>query len=435
MEADMGGWNIPDEPSGFGRPSPSGWGSYTASLTPDQVEKVVQSTVEELSSLPLAVLRDREELSKRSWATAQNALRNLGLPHPSPEQMQSIVAQTLARVSGLGFLEPYIPPGPLSEGVTDILLNGDGTVWIRKKGSIGFEKQDVQPTREEAWRAVDALLAPQGKACTEATPSVDARLPRDKEKGFGGARVKVLHPSVCPGDGYPSIAIRLYEPKPVPPERILEWGVMPRFVMESLLEAVSRRLRFMVIGGTSVGKTTLLSALLHGIPQDARIVKVEDPEEIWIPHPNVTTIEARPSPPGSTVPSYTVADGVDDALRLAPTHIIVGEARDGRTFLSLFRALMSDHAGGTTFHATSPEEAVFRATVVMFADAGVRMEPAKALFERAIDFVVQVGWVGDTRRAIGVWEVAGLSGGNVKFRKLWTMGDSAIGQFSRTRGG
>ena len=138
----------------------------------------------------------------------------------------------------------------------------------------------------------------------------------------------------------------------------------------------------MVIGGTATGKTTLLSALCHGIPSAARIVKIEDPEEIWVPHPNVTTLEARPAPPGSNVPSYTVADGVDDAMRLAPTYVIVGEVRRGDAALALFRAMMSDHAGLTTFHADGPEHAAYRIGVIMYSDAGVRMEAARGHVRR-----------------------------------------------------
>ena len=205
-------------------------------------------------------------------------------------------------------------------------------------------------------------------------------------------------------------------------------------VIDPLLDAIANRLRLIILGGTATGKTTLLAALCHGIPQTARVVKVEDPEEIWLPHPNVCTLEARPAPPGSNVPPYTVADGVDDAMRLAPAYVILGEVRRGDAALSLFRALMSDHAGLTTFHAEGPEEAVRRMGVIMWADAGVRIEGAKELFAQALDVVVQIGWREGQRRALGVWEVAGLTAGDVKFRCLWQPGDGKLGQITRRRG-
>jgi len=167
------------------------------------------------------------------------------------------------------------------------------------------------------------------------------------------------------------------------------------------------------VGGTATGKTTLLSALCHGIPNAARIVKIEDPEEIWVPHPNVTTLEARWAPPGSNVPSYTVADGVDDALRLAPTYVIVGEVRRGDATLALFRAMMSDHAGLTTFHADGPEHAAYRISIIMYSDAAVRTEAARGMFAEAVDLVVQIGWRTDRRVGLGGWWQVSLSIGAV----------------------
>lgn len=407
------------------------WSHLSTHLSDDQRRQVLIETSQELADLPLATLRNRPLLAVEAERRLRTVLRRLGYPLPDGNQLQALHAQVLARIGGLGFLDALLPPA--SFAYTDLLVNGDGSVWGRRKGQMHFELLDLHPAPEEVWRAVDALLSPQGRACTEATPSVDAKLPRDKTLGFGGARVKVLHPGICAGDGYPSLALRLYEPEPVPPDQIVAWNVVPQAVMEGLLGAIGRRLRVMVVGGTSTGKTTLLSALCHGIPRQSRIVKVEDPEEIWLPHPNVTTLEARPAPPGSDVPSYTVSDGVDDAMRLAPTHVIVGEVRTGTAALSLFRALMSDHAGLTTFHAEGPEEAVFRLGVILFADAGVRFEAAKGLFAQAIDLVVQVGWQEKGRRALGVWEVAEMSGGNVIFRSLWTPGEDGMKEPTRKR--
>ena len=123
----------------------------------------------------------------------------------------------------------------------------------------------------------------------------------------------------------------------------------------------------------------------------------------------------------------------DDALRLAPTHLIVGEVRTGAAALSLFRALMSDHAGLTTFHAEGPDEAVFRLGVILFADAQVKFEAARALFAQAIDLVVHVGWREGKRKALGVWEVAGQAGGGVKFATLWQPGDETLQPVTRRR--
>ena len=407
------------------------WTDVQTTLTVDEIAQITDEACRSLSAVPFQVLRNRKEMNQRAEQAVRRVVRRLNAPVPDASQLQAMVAGVMARVGGLGFLDGLLPPA--SQRFTDVLVNGDGSVWGRAKGVMHFERLDLHPGIDEVWRAAESLLAPQGRACTEATPTVDAKLPRDNEIGFGGARVKVIHPIIASGNGYPVMAIRLFEPKPVPPSLIVEWGVFPAEVMTSLLQAAANRLRIMVVGGTSTGKTTILSALCHGIPETARIVKVEDPEEIWLPHPNVTTVEARPSPPGSDVPAYTVSDGVDDAMRLAPTHVIVGEVRTGGAALSLFRALMSDHAGLTTFHAEGPEEAVFRLGVIMFADAQVRFDAARGLFAQAIDLVVHVGWRENRRKALGIWEVAGQSNGNVKFHTLWEPGMEGMKGMTRRR--
>jgi len=393
------------------------WIDLQTRISPVQMEQVVQVATEYLMGMSMRETRDRRVVGQKAQQTVDETIRRLNLPRPTPQQMQALVSRVTAKVGGLGFFDALLPPN--SSAFTDILVNPDGAVWGRQKGNADFEPLPLRPGKDEVWRAVEALLAPSGRACTEASPTVDVKLPRDWEIGFGGARVKVIHPVVAAGDGFPAIALRLYEPRPVPPEQIVQWNVLPPAVMEGLLAAVAARLRVMVIGGTATGKTTLLSALCHGIPQDARIVTVEDPQEIWLPHPNILTLEARPAPPGSEVKPYTVTDGVADAMRLSPTHLIVGEVRKGNAALSLFEALMSDHAGLTTFHADGPAEAAFRIGVIMYAHAQVRFEAAKAMFAEAIDLVVQVGWREGARKGIGVWEVEGLRGGNVKFRQLW----------------
>ncbi len=403
------------------------WTRVAQVLTREQEEEVVAEAVAAMGKLTLSEIRDRARLLERARMAVEAALSRRGLVAP-PERVVGMAQATAARAGGLGFLEALLPPARTD--LSEITLTPDGRVWILKKGAPRFEDAGIRPSREEAWRAVETLLAPLGRSLSEATPSVDARLPR--APGFSGARIKAIHPAVCPGDGYPSLNIRLFEARPVTPEQIVAWEMAPRAVVEALVAAVGRGCRVLVIGGTATGKTTLLSALCAGIPRDARIVKIEDPEEIFLDHPHVVTLEARPAPPGSGVPPYTVKDGVDDAMRMSPNWLIVGEVRRGDAAMALFRAQMSDHPGLSTFHAEGPEEAVFRMAVIMFADVGVRMEAAKAIFAQAVDLVVQVGWRDGRRRILGVWEPEReLKGGDVKFRKVWLYGEPEMAPITR----
>ena len=114
-----------------------------------------------------------------------------------------------------------IPDGQYVALCDNSYNSADGRVWGRRKSAMHFEDLQLRPAKDEVWRAVEALLAPEGRACSESTPSVDVKIPRNRELGFGGARVKALHPIIAPGDGYPSLALRLFEPEPVEPAQIV----------------------------------------------------------------------------------------------------------------------------------------------------------------------------------------------------------------------
>ena len=399
----------------------SAWGATLNQIDDVDRKRVVDEVAGQFSSMSLTEMRsDREKLLSRIVPQVQNTLNRLGL---QTIDVEGIAREVIARVGGLGFLEPLLRT---DSGLSEITVTPNGDVWLLKKGAPSFEKMQSRPTDIEVWRAVETLLAPLGRAVTEASPSVDAKIPR-QEGLAGGARVKIIHPVVAPGLGYPSINIRLFEPKPVPPEKLIEWNVAPAPVINGLVKAVRQALRILVIGGTASGKTTLLSALCYGIPRDARVVKIEDPEEIWLDHPHVVTLEARPAQTGSSILPYSLASAVDDAMRMSPKWLIVGEMRRGDAVAALFRAQMSDHPGLSTFHAEGPEAAVMRLNLLLAADVGIRAEAAKEMFCQAVDMIVQVGWHNGKRAMIGVWEVEKvLKAGNVQFRRLYAPGDEEL---------
>lgn len=399
----------------------SAWGATLNQIDDADRKRVVDEVAGQFSSMSLTEMRsDREKLLSRIVPQVQNTLNRLGL---QTIDVEGIAREVIARVGGLGFLEPLLRT---DSGLSEITVTPNGDVWLLKKGAPSFEKMQTRPTDIDVWRAVETLLAPLGRAVTEASPSVDAKIPR-QEGLAGGARVKIIHPVVAPGLGYPSINIRLFEPKPVPPEKLIEWNVAPAPVINGLVKVVRQALRVLVIGGTASGKTTLLSALCYGIPRDARVVKIEDPEEIWLDHPHVVTLEARPAQTGSSILPYSLASAVDDAMRMSPKWLIVGEMRRGDAVAALFRAQMSDHPGLSTFHAEGPEAAVMRLNLLLAADVGIRAEAAKEMFCQAVDMIVQVGWHNGKRAMIGVWEVEKvLKAGNVQFRRLYAPGDEEL---------
>lgn len=406
----------------------TGWGAIVPQIEPEQRAGIIDEVAESFKGRPLEELRqDAEKLVPLAVQGVLAAASRLGIQVPDGE-VEAIARQVVARVGGLGFLAPLLR---LDSGLSEIAVNPDGSVWVIPKGEQDFTSLDLRPSINDVWRAVEALLAPLGRACNEASPSVDAKLPR--QEGLpGGARVKICHPVIAPGLGYPAINIRLFEPKPVPPMQLVEWNMASQEVVEALVEAVGKGLRILVIGGTASGKTTLLSAICNGIPRSARILKIEDPEEIWLDHPHVVTLEARPAQVGTAVTSYMLSSGVDDAMRMSPRWLIVGEMRRGDAAAALFRAQMSDHPGLSTFHAEGPEAAVSRLNLLLFNDVGIRAEGAKEMFAQAVDLLVQVGFRLDPqgrrrRHLVGIWEVQkSLKAGNVVFSPLYRLAGEEV---------
>ena len=399
------------------------WDSVVPPFSAEDRARVIEDVASQLQKLSLAEMRgEREKLVGRVVPLVLSVVSKFGL-QASSDQVQEIARDVVARVGGLGFLEPLLR---IDAKLSEIVVTPDGGVWVQRKGAGNFEKLPVTPSLTDVWRATETLLAPLGRAVTEASPSVDAKIPR--QEGLpGGARIKIIHPVVAPGLGYPSINIRLFEDKPVPPELLVKWNVAPAKVVYGLVELVSKALRILVIGGTASGKTTLLSAICNGIPKEARVVKIEDPEEIWLDHPHVVTLEARPAQVGSSIVPYDMDAAVRDAMRMSPKWLIVGEMRSGEAIKALLDAQMSDHAGLSTFHAEGPEAAISRMSLKLFNDSGVRAEGAKEMITQAIDLIVQVGWSNGGRSMIGIWEVEKtLKGGNVQFRQLYKPGDSEL---------
>lgn len=339
---------------------------------------------------------------------------------------QELAADLARRLLGLGFLDLLLPPQ--RDDLSEIAVYSSGLVQVMKKGQVRWETVDLAPSAEEISRILDRLLGPQNRSLNESNPTVNARFPRTLAIP-GGGRIKALHPVITPPGCNAAFNLRLFEQKPVLPEWLLARGLMNDTMMQELAAAVQAGNRLLISGGTRTGKTTLLSALCNFLPPAWRILKIEDPEEIWIDRPTVQTIEARPQASGTEVRPYTLADGVDDAMRLSPDYLVIGEVRDGRAAQALFRALMTGHGGACTFHADSPSEAVARLAVLLGADAGVQKSDALPMIADAVDLLVQLGIRREMRRVTAISRVVGVHPDNsVQMEPLWVWeeDDSAL---------
>ena len=341
---------------------------------------------------------ERLQVTTRVHALVSAAFRAAALP-PSSETQGLLAEEIARRVMGLGFLDLLLPPARID--LSEIAIYSSGLIQFMKKGSVRWEDSGLGVEAAEVWRVLNLVLGPQSRSANEATPSVNAKLPATRHNP-GGGRLKVLHPAIVPGKGYPSVNIRLFEQKPVRPEWLLERKLMSSNMMVFLGTAMQSGERILICGATRTGKTTLLSALCNFLPEGWRIVKIEDPEEIWIDRKTVQTIEARQKLVGSDVPAYTLADGVDDAMRMSPDYLILGEVRDGYAAMALLRAFMTGHAGACTLHADSPHEALGRLSTLLGSEKNVSPRDATRMIASSVDLLVQIQIVDEIRRVTAI---------------------------------
>ncbi|MBP7693171.1 MAG: CpaF family protein [Anaerolineales bacterium] len=404
-------------------------------------DEVARMVSEKFSSDQLRRPTDaiREAAQALAGQATALAIRRRGLTSIPYVEEQKLAAEITRRLVGLGFLDLLLPPA--RRDIAEIALDAFGVVWLKLKGRREFTPAlDLELDLVEVETIFSNVLGQQLKAASEANPSINAKLPRTKDNP-GGGRIKYIHPILAPGAGFPSVNIRLFEPEPVRPEKLLDWGMLDEPTLDLIAGLVRAGRRGFICGGTSSGKTTMLSMLCNFLPVDWRILTIEDPQEIWIDNPHVVTLEARPASAASELRPYLLRDGVDDAMRMTPDYLVVGEVRDGLAGQGLFRAMMSDHAGMSTFHAENPALAVERMALLLEADTRTSAAAARKMFVSALDWLMQIGFDADGRRRVfQVVEVAeDLTQGEVTFNPLVTYrGDGRwerVGDPSRKRGG
>jgi pilus assembly protein CpaF len=296
------------------------------------------------------------------------------------------------RSLGLGPLEPLLA----DPAVDEVMVVGPGRVWVERGGRI-------EPTAvafgsaAELRHAIERILAPLGRRVDEAQPLCDARL-------ADGSRVNVVIPPLAL-DG-PVLTIRRFRRRGFGPQELVQAGTLEPALCDFLRACVRARMCVLVSGGTGSGKTTTLGALASFIPDDERIVTIEDAAELRLRQPHVVRLEARPASLEGRG-EVTIRSLVRNALRMRPDRIVVGEVRGGEA-LDMLSAMSSGHDGSlSTVHAGSPQEALRRVEVLaLMADVALPHAAIRELVAGAIDLVVHQRRERDgTRRVVAVSEV------------------------------
>jgi pilus assembly protein CpaF len=298
----------------------------------------------------------------------------------------AVASAVTARVAGLGSLEALLE----DDDVTDVMVNGRGTVWVESHGTLRREDLHLAPADVDL--LVERIVGPLGLRADRTSPIADARLP-------DGSRVNVVVPPLAV-DG-PCITIRRFGARRIP-----LGALCPPGVDELLAWAVAARANVIVSGGTGAGKTTVLNALGALLPDDDRIVTVEDTAELRLPGSHIVRLEARPAT-ADGLGATTIRQLVRNALRMRPDRIIVGEVR-GPEAVDMLWAMNTGHEGSlSTCHANSPIDALRRLEVmVLSAGLDLPMAAVRDQLSSSLDLVVQVArGEGGARSIVSVAEV------------------------------
>lgn len=315
-----------------------------------------------------------------------------------PEDLRKqIFDQVLNDVLGYGPIQSLLD----DEEVTEIMVNGPKKVFIEKKGqltkaAVTFDDDD------HVLRIIDRIILPLGRRVDADSPTVDARMP-------DGSRVNaVVRPVAIDG---PSITIRKFRKDKLKPEDLINFGSLTRQMADFLQACVRARFNIIISGGTGSGKTTLLNVLSGYIPENERIITIEDAAELQLQQDHVMRMETKVANVDG-LHAVTIRELVKNSLRMRPDRIVVGEVRGGEA-LDMLQAMNTGHDGSlTTVHANTPRDAMSRIeTLVLMAGMDLPLKVVRQQVSSAVDLIVQQTRLKDGQRKVtAVTEVAGMEG-------------------------
>ena len=359
---------------------------YDASLSDTELEGLVHQRLRELL--------DEEE------------------PGLSAQEKLLIVRQIGDSVLGLGPLEPYVR----DPEVTEIMVNKWDTIYVERAGKLywtGSKFHDDSQLR----RTIDKIVGKVGRRIDESSPYVDARLP-------DGSRVNAVIPPLSI-DG-PALTIRKFSADPYQADDLISFGTLTRQVVDLLDACVRGRLNMLVSGGTGAGKTTTLNVLSSFLPDDERIITIEDAAELRLQQPHVVRLEYRP-PNIEGKGEVTIRDLVRNALRMRPDRIVVGEVRGGEA-LDMMQAMNTGHDGSiSTVHSNSPRDSLSRLeTMTLMAGMDLGVRTIREQVSSALNLIVHQSRMKDgSRRITHVTEVIGMEGDVITLQDLFLFDYSA----------
>jgi pilus assembly protein CpaF len=297
------------------------------------------------------------------------------------------------------------------------MVNGPKQVYVERSGRLELTDVVFQDD-EHVMRVIDRIVSPLGRRIDESSPTVDARLP-------DGSRVNAIIPPIALNG--PTVTIRKFSKDPFTVEDLIRFGTFTAEMATFLKACVEARLNIIVAGGTGSGKTTMLNVLSSFIPDDERIVTIENAAELQLRQEHVVRLESRPSNIEGKG-EITIRDLVINSLRMRPERIVVGECRGGEA-LDMLQAMNTGHDGSmTTAHANSPRDTLSRMeTMCLMAGMDLPVRAIREQIASAVDLIVQQERMKDgSRRITSVTEVQGMEGDVIVLQDIFTFQQTGI---------
>ena len=318
-----------------------------------------------------------------------------------------LVQEVVDEVLGLGPIQSLLR----NNQITEIMVNRFDSIYVEQDGLIQASPLSFS-SEDHLRRTIERIVAHVGRRIDESSPLVDARLP-------DGSRVNAVVPPIALDGAV--LTIRKFSPEPFTMDDLIAMGTFTQESADFLRTCVEARLNVLISGGTGSGKTTTLNVLSSFIPDNERVITVEDAAELQLAQPHVVRMESRPiNIEGKGL--ITIRDLVRNALRMRPDRIVVGEVRDGAA-LDMLQAMNTGHEGSlTTIHANSAKDALVRIeNLVLMAGVEFPLRVIREQISEAIDIIIHQARLRDgSRKVTGISEVTGIDVDTIQLQDIFT---------------